>query len=632
MNTHNLRIRKILAITLVCLLSFSNVFAADPSQLTTGTGEKEKTFFFANGNSIVIKARTDGEPGALITWGENGEALVPANTSVFGGAHDDDTLMSTDITMEGGTVNAIYGGGMHKSNVSEAYIEIKAGTINYQVCGGGAAALTNSCGCEYASWDDGEAKDSPCRVGKSTIIIEDGAEFNGEGVYGYSLLYGGGQGISYTGEVTININGGNFVDTYVTAGGSNGYTGKGTLNIASGNFQTVVQGINRGTMDEINMNIIGGTFNNLYIGGETLDSSVTGSYNKATAIIDGENIKITKLLPGSNGNSVEDDSSKVEISLGKNVVPENITTKEMAETIFGVGENFNAFEIIDVKLDKESSELKKGETLNLTATVEAGISVEDKSVIWESSNPEIATVINGEVKAIEVGETIITAKSVADESKIATCTIKVISNVTGGNGNNNNNNEEDDEKVDEEEWKNPFNDVKEDEWYYDAVEFVNEEGLFKGMAENVFGADISMTRGMATEVLYRLSGATSDKNSTFDDVPENSYYSKAIAWAQDIGIVQGIGDKKFEPDREITREEFVVILYRYAKYTKADVTAEFDLSDYEDYKDISDSAVEAFRWAVQGGIIKGVSEDSIAPQKDATRAEAATIIVRFCKM
>lgn len=623
MKVRKLQVRRTLAIVMMFLVSFSSVFAVNPSQQIIGTGNKEVTYFFANGNSITIKERPDGEEGALITWGESGEALVPANTNVFGGAHDDDTPMTTDIIMEGGTVNAIYGGGLHKSNVSEAYIEIKAGTINFQVCGGGAAALTNACGCEYASWDDGDAKDSPCRVDKATIIVEDGATFNGEGVYGYSLLYGGGQGISYTGEVIMNINGGNFVDTYVTAGGSNGYTGTSDLNIASGDFKCVVQGINRGTMDEINMNITGGSFNNLYIGGETADASVTGTYEKANVVISGDNIKITNLLPGSNGNSVEDDASKVELVLGKDVLPENITKKEIAETLFGISGDYDTFELTFVKLNKESVEMLIGDTVTLEAIVEAGIGVEDTSVIWETENPNIATVTDGVVKGIEVGRTTITVKSNIDETKVATCNVTVLrkSNVDTDN--------KDEEKEEIEKWNNPFEDVKEDAWYYESIQYVNENGLFKGMAEDTFGADISMTRGMVVEVLYRLAGAETTENATFDDVSEDAYYSKAIAWAQKNGIVEGIGDNKFAPDREVTREEFVTILYRYAKLMNEDLNAEFDMSDYEDKDEISESAEKAFQWAIQNEIVKGISENKIAPQKTAARAEVATMIMRF---
>lgn len=624
MRTGKLRSKRILSIVLIFLLSFSNVFAAIPSQLTTGAGDDAKTFFFANGNSIIIKERPDGEAGALITWGESGEALVPANTYVFGGAHDDDTPMLTDIIMEGGTVSAIFGGGLHKSYVSEAYIEIKAGTINYQVCGGGASSFTKSCGCENATWYAGEPENSPCKVLKSNIIVEDGAVFNGQTTNGYSLLYGGGEGVSYTEEATITINGGSFADTYVTAGGSNGYTGTANLNIASGDFQTVVQGVNRGTMDEINMNISGGTFNNLYIGGETTDASVTGSYEKANAVISGDNIKITKLLPGSNGNSVVDDAAKVEISLGNNVIPKNMTTKEMSETLFGISGEFTAFEVEAVKLNKESCEIIVGNTMNLEATVEAGSGVEDKSVIWESENPEIATVSNGVVTAVSEGQTNIIAKSKSDETKLATCTISVIKK-SGGNSGTSGGDEE------EEKWNNPFEDVSDEAWYYESIEYVNEKGLFKGISENFFGAEIAMTRGMAVEVLYRLSGAEVDENASFEDVAKDAYYSKAISWAKNSGIVEGIGDNKFAPDREITREEYVTILYRYADFMDEDVTAEFDLQDYTDNEQISKSALESFKWAIQNGIVKGVSEDKIAPQKITTRAEVATMMARFCE-
>lgn len=622
--------KRILAIVMMLLLTVGNTFAAVPGSFTTGTESSERMFFFANGNTITISERPDGEAGALITWGESGEALVGPKTTIFGGSHDDDTPMSTHIIMEGGTVNAIFGGGLHKSYVEEALIEIKAGTINYQVAGGGASSLTNKCGCENATWYAGEPENSPCKVMKSTIIIEDGVTFSSQTTNGYSLLFGGGEGIGYTKETVININGGEFVDTYVTAGGSNGYTGRATLNIASGDFKAVVQGINRGTMDEINMNISGGTFNNLYIGGETLDAGVTGTYEKAIANISGDNIKITKLLPGSNGNSVTDDTSKVEISLGSNVLPENITNKEDAEALFGMSGDFSAFKVLGIELNEESVELTKDDTLTLTATVNAGVAVNDKSVIWESEDTEIATVTDGLITAVGVGETTIIAKSKVDETVFAICTVKVNAKEVPGGNNNNDNNDDDNNDNTEEKWENPFHDIKEDAWYYDSIKYVKQNGIFKGMSATEYGPEISMTRGMAVEVLYRLSKEEVTEKSSFEDVSEDAYYANSVAWALKNGIVEGIGDNKFAPDRDITREEFVTMLYRYAEYKNENVEAEFGLEEYEDSKDISKEAVNAFKWVMKSEIVRGVSDTQIAPKKHATRAEVATMLMRFC--
>ena len=112
-----------------------------------------------------------------------------------------------------------------------------------------------------------------------------------------------------------------------------------------------------------------------------------------------------------------------------------------------------------------------------------------------------------------------------------------------------------------------------------------------------------------------------------------------VSWVLDLhfsagalknGIVEGIGDNKFAPDREITREEFVTMLYRYAKYKNENVEAEFDLEKYEDSKDISEEAIDAFKWVMKSEIVKGVSDTKIAPKKHATRAEVATMLMRFC--
>lgn len=602
------KFKRIALIGIMFLLTCSTCFAAEPSTMDISG----VTYFFANGNEITIKERTDENEGALITWGENGEILVDSTANIFGGAHDDETEMSTHIIMEGGTVNAIFGGGLHKSNVTEALVEIKEGTINFQVCGGGVAALTTKCGC---TWYNGNAEESNCRVVKSNVEIEEGATFSGKTTNGYSLLYGGGQGISYTKEATITIKGGIFFDTYVTVGGSNGYTEIGILNIQSGNFANVVQGINRGSMKEIKMNISGGTFNNLYIGGETADASVTGSYEKANVVIEGENIKITNLLPGSNGNSVEDDTSKLRISLGKNVLPENITSKEIAESILGANGEYKAYDVISLTLNKENVIMYKGDGYNLIATLETGEGVEDKSLIWESTNPEVATVENGNIKGLKTGETTIIVKAKADETIEARCNVRVFGRSSPT----------------ENLWNNPFYDVEKGTWYYNSIRYVNKKGLFKGVKENKFDVKGGMTRGMIVEVLYRLSEEKIEKKTSYEDVNQNAYYSEAIAWAKENEIVEGIGDNKFAPDREVTREEIVMILCRYAEYKEENTEVETNLSKYEDKEEISEKAVAAFKWATKNEIIKGVSENSLAPKKTATRAEVAVIIERYCK-
>ena len=241
--------------------------------------------FFANGTPITISAGADG---TTITW-EGGSEAVPNNVSVFGGGHNTDAAMATSITMAGGTVRNIFGGGLHQSNVTSSSVTMTGGTVTEGLMGGGASSTAPNCGCELgASYYNGDAMDSPCRVEDATVAVSGGSVFT---------LFGGGQGISYTGTADVTVSNDADVE-WATAGGSNGYTGTGTLNIQGGTIY-VAQGVNRGSMDSIEINMTGGEVTNLYAGGETSDASVNGTYTKATVAVDGGTVGT--LSPGSNG-------------------------------------------------------------------------------------------------------------------------------------------------------------------------------------------------------------------------------------------------------------------------------------------------------------------------------------------
>ena len=182
-------------------------------------------------------------------------------------------------------------------------------------------------------------------------------------------------------------------------------------------------------------------------------------------------------------------------------------------------------------------------------------------------------------------------------------------------------------------WENPFVDVKESDWFYNWVEEACRAKLFLGTSENTFEPYSPMTRAMLVTVLGRLHGVSPDNSadSGFKDVKPGSWYAGFVAWAKGNGIVNGIGDGFFAPEMNITREQIVVILYRYAKFTGMDVSDGEDtiIKSYEDYGSISDYALTAMQWAVNNGIINGVSETELKPKGEATRAEVAAMLVRF---
>lgn len=190
------------------------------------------------------------------------------------------------------------------------------------------------------------------------------------------------------------------------------------------------------------------------------------------------------------------------------------------------------------------------------------------------------------------------------------------------------------EESKESTWVNTFEDVTTNDWYYEAVKFVNEAGLFKGLSDTEFGANVTMNRAMIVTVLHRLAGETKvqDSNISFSDISNEEYYSNAVIWAVENGIVNGVGNNDFAPQDDVTREQLIVMLYRYAKLTGNLTEEKANLSAYDDVDLISDYAKEAFAWAIQEGIITGRTTTTLAPKGIATRAEVATMIMRFSTM
>ncbi|MCL2152228.1 MAG: S-layer homology domain-containing protein [Oscillospiraceae bacterium] len=179
-------------------------------------------------------------------------------------------------------------------------------------------------------------------------------------------------------------------------------------------------------------------------------------------------------------------------------------------------------------------------------------------------------------------------------------------------------------------WNNPYTDVSDTDWFYDAVQFATEAGLMKGTSSISFSPSNTLTRAMIVTILYRLEGEPEVSGDIpFLDVSEDEWYSDAILWASQNGIVLGYGNGYFGINDTITREQIVVILYRYAKDKGLDVNASTDLSEFTDMTEISDWALIAMKWAVAESLIEGRSGNNIAPIDAPTRAEAAVIFKRY---
>ena len=179
----------------------------------------------------------------------------------------------------------------------------------------------------------------------------------------------------------------------------------------------------------------------------------------------------------------------------------------------------------------------------------------------------------------------------------------------------------------DEEWENPYADVSANQWFYAAVQYVSENNLMNGVAENAFGPDIHTTRGMLVTILHRMEGEPQAGEHSFTDVAEDKYYADAVAWAAENDIVNGYSDTVFAPEKAMSREEMAVVLYRYAQYKGWDVSAQGDLSRYADSESVSAWSAEAMTWAVGAKVMDGM-DGRLAPQGDALRSQTATVLMR----
>ena len=175
-----------------------------------------------------------------------------------------------------------------------------------------------------------------------------------------------------------------------------------------------------------------------------------------------------------------------------------------------------------------------------------------------------------------------------------------------------------------------FVDVNTKEWYHPYVDYAVTHGLFGGTSANTFEPETAMTRAMLVTVLWRYEGQPKGYQNTFSDVnaKNGSWYIDAVAWASANGVVNGVGNGKFDPEGKITREQMAAILFRYAQKKGIDTSRRGNLSAFPDANKISDYAKEAVLWTVGEGIING-SDGKLLPQGTATRAQVATILMRY---
>lgn len=306
-----------------------------------------------------------------------------------------------------------------------------------------------------------------------------------------------------------------------------------------------------------------------------------------------------------------------------------------------------------VSLEATNMTMKLGETASLTATMSPEPATEShKALTWVSYNPKVATVDEtGVVTAVAPGKAYITVFSpftgamsyciveVLPEEEHAwgpwttvkeatcfeeglearTCTVCGLQEERAIPVNSNNCPSK------------AFTDLDITRWYHQGVDFVLETGLMRGMSDTTFAPNGTLTRAQMVTILYRLAGSPAAEGETpFTDVETGRFYTKAVTWAYTTGIARGMTDTQFAPYASVTREQLVTFLSRYAAGTGVEVTGEKSLDAYPDADTVSTYAKVAMAWAVDNGIILSL-DGRLAPKATATRAQAATILFRYCE-
>lgn len=174
-------------------------------------------------------------------------------------------------------------------------------------------------------------------------------------------------------------------------------------------------------------------------------------------------------------------------------------------------------------------------------------------------------------------------------------------------------------------------DVDEDDWFYEAVCFVTAEGLMEGVGNKMFAPNGTINRAMMVTILYRMAGEPAVEGTTsFKDVPADQWYTDAVVWAVQEKITKGLSAEAFGPMLELTREQMVAFFGRYAEYQGVELESDGTLEGFKDANKVSAYAVPYMVWAVEVGLINGMNATTLNPRGNSTRAQTATVVMRYC--
>ena len=181
---------------------------------------------------------------------------------------------------------------------------------------------------------------------------------------------------------------------------------------------------------------------------------------------------------------------------------------------------------------------------------------------------------------------------------------------------------------------NPFKDVPNSCWYTNEVIFCNDNGYMNGISDTNFSPNTPLTREQFVMILAKLSGADLEKikyRAIFTDVTDGKWYTKAVVWAYDYGITNGIGSGKFGVGNRVKRQELAVFLHTYAKNFGKSLEGAYNITSYSDYNSVASWARESFSWALANKLMKGTTSKTLSPNITATRAQVAVTVKSFCE-
>ena len=394
------------------------------------------------------------------------------------------------------------------------------------------------------------------------------------------------------------------------ANGKNLYVAKADAN---GKIEFTTNGFSPFTFALSNPNVVAEVNGNAYT---SFKDAVNAVVNGGTIEIVGGNKDYTATISGSSKtikvkNSLTDENIKVTVNgESKTIEPSKDATFTYTKPSSGGSSGGSSSGKTTYKVTTSAvnnggvnaspSNAEKGATITITLSPDKGYKL-DKLTVTDGSGKTVSTV--------KKSDTVYTFTMPASAVNVGVSYVK----------------------ADETPSETKFNDVSANDWFASAVDYVTGKGMMNGTADNTFSPKANTTRGMVVTVLYRLENQPSTSAASFTDVASGAYYANAVAWANANGIVSGYGSGKFGPNDKVTREQLAAILYRYAQYKKYDVSGAKSLDGYTDAQSVSSYAVPALQWANAAGVVTGKSGNKLDPKGNATRAEVAAMLMRFCE-